>query len=119
MTKLTIPVSTPLDTATTGTGQIVTCAGAVVELVVVIKGTGTISSGALTLEEAHTAPKGSYGGTWSNILGTQTATTIDLTAVSGGKQLVYHIKGCFWDVRPRISTNVGGGGSITVVMFGA
>lgn len=77
-------------------------------------GAGTISSGVLTIEEAPYDPRtvGAYGGTWSAI------TTLDPTQVSGGATQAYHASGdrAYSFVRVRISTAIGGGGSLSATL---
>lgn len=77
-----------------------------------IKGTGTTSSGVITLEEADYdfQTDGQYTGTWSPI------TTVNASDVTGGAQKAVHVTGNSHWIRPRISTVIGGGGSITVVI---
>ncbi len=80
-----------------------------------IKGTGTTSSGVVTIEEADYDPQTEavYSGTWSSL------TTVNASDVTGGKQSAVHLAiGSYRFVRPRISTAIGGGGSITVVITG-
>lgn len=94
--------------ATTGNGTIVTLNGEVRELTFYITAdTGTVSAGVVTLEEAHDA---GYAGTWSTI-----GTTV--TPVSGST-IARHATGSFGAVRARISTNVTGGATVTVDVFG-
>lgn len=83
-------------------------------LLVFITGTGTTSSGVITIEEADDV---GYTGTWSAI------TTVNASDVSGGKTFGYHVAGgggifAFGAIRVRISTTIGGGGSITAVLRG-
>ena len=75
-----------------------------------IKGTGTTSSGVVTIEEADYDPKVEtvYSGTWSSI------TTVNASDVSGGKQKAVHVTANTHWVRPRISTAIGGGGTVAV-----
>lgn len=81
-------------------------------------GEGTISAGAVTIEEAtlNPATEGDYDGTWSEIA------IVDVTAVSGGKQYAYHVGGpggqfAYSNVRTRISTGItGSGGKISTVL---
>ncbi len=115
MKTLSVGPSTVLSAATTGTSLIVPCHAHVSNLTVMIIGTGTITAGGLRIEECYSDPDGSFGGTWSDLVGSE----VDLTQISAGKQIGYHFGGTFWDVRVRVSTNVTGGGSITVVIFGA
>lgn len=79
-----------------------------------IKGSGTTSSGVITLEEADYDPQTEtnqvYSGTWSSI------TTVNASDVTGGAQKAVHVTANSRWVRPRISTVIGGGGSITVVI---
>lgn len=81
-------------------------------------GSGTTSSGVITIEEAWYDPSlfggtGGYGGTWSSM------TTINASDVTGGAQKAYHPSfGAYKWVRARISTAIGGGGNISVVLIG-
>ena len=84
---------------------------------VYVIGTGTISDGVLTLEEAtyDFDQDGTYAGTWSAI------DTVDCTSVSGGAQFAYHVGGpgglfAFDWIRARITTAVSGGGAISAVL---
>ncbi len=99
-------------TATTASG-IMLLYGQCARLTVAVEGTGTTSSGVVTIEEAYYDPNGLvYAGTWGPIA------TVNASDVTGGKQLVTHIAGSFWAVRVRVSTTIGGGGSVTVVAWG-
>ena len=81
-----------------------------------VTGTGTTSSGVVTLETSM--PVGSatnpqevqdYAGTWSAI------TTVNASDVTGGQQKFVSISpSAFSRVRARVSTVIGGGGSISV-----
>ena len=66
---------------------------------------GTVSSGVVTIEEAHDPE---YTGTWSSI-GTISPTT--------GAVLAAHIFSSLAAVRVRISTAIGGGGTVTVKLM--
>lgn len=81
---------------------------------VTITGTGTTSSGVVTLEEASYNPwkEPIYGGTWSAI------TTVNATDVTGGAQKVVHLTANQLPefLRVRVSTAIGGGGSIEAVV---
>lgn len=85
-------------------------------LVFIITGTGTTSSGVVTLEEmlplySPTDPKEQqeYSGTASAI------TTVNASSVTGDNQSAIHAAvGAYSWVRARISTAIGGGGSISV-----
>lgn len=76
-----------------------------------ITGTGTTSSGVIKFEEAdydlETEP--AYLGTWSSISDT------NASDVSGGAQKAVHFTvSAYHFLRPRITTAIGGGGSISV-----
>ena len=82
-------------------------------------GTGTIASGVITFEEADINPSKlaaeDYAGMWSEI------GTVNAADVTGGAQLAYHVGGpgglfAYSFVRARISTAIGGGGDISVVL---
>lgn len=81
-----------------------------------VKGVGTTSSGVITIEEADydVAADGMYTGTWSPI------TTVNAADVSGGAQKAVHltVANYRW-LRPRISTVIGGGGTVAVVITGS
>jgi hypothetical protein len=102
-------------TAVGSTSQAIDCS-AYAYLTVYLIGTGTISGGTLTIEEAHLTD-GVYNGTWSEI------GTIAAADTSGGKQVAYHIGGpggafAYSAVRVRLTDAVTGGGSITAVLRG-
>jgi len=80
---------------------------------IVLQSTGTTSTGVITLEEAYyPVPETPYGGTWS------TLTTVNASTFSGGKQVVIHIVNySIWSLRVRISTVIGGGGSVTATAW--
>jgi hypothetical protein len=78
-------------------------------------GSGTTSSGVITIETADynpsTAAASLYAGTWSPI------TTVNASDVSGDKQKVISISNAPYTwVRTRISTAIGGGGTISTVL---
>lgn len=80
-----------------------------------VKGTGTISAGVLTIEEAD------YGQNEMPPSACSAIGTVALTAVTDGAQLAYHIGGpggvfAYGSIRVRISTAVSGGGSVSVVL---
>lgn len=99
------------------TGSPINCAG-YPYLVAYVTGTGTTSSGVITFEEADYSDEPynnavPYTGTWSSI------TTVNASDVTGGAQKAIHFTvAAYGWVRARISTAIGGGGSITVVMRG-
>lgn len=80
-----------------------------------LTGNGTTSSGVITIEEAdwdalHDQP---FSSTWSVI------TTVNASDVSGGVQKAVHLATASYAfVRARISTVIGGGGSVTVIVRG-
>lgn len=78
----------------------------------VVEGTGATSSGVITFEEAsYTLETAPYAGTWSSIL------TVNASDVTGGAQKFIHISATANAyTRPRISTVIGGGGTITVYL---
>lgn len=113
MGYLSVPL---LDDATTGTSGSQACHG-FSNLTIYVDGQGTISGGTLVIEEAwwNAARENTYAGTWSQI------GTVDLTDVSGGAQLAYHAGGsggsfAYANVRVRVSSDVTGGGTISVAL---
>ena len=86
-------------------------------LVAYIISNGTTSSGAVTYEEATYDPTvpggvGGYGGTWAIIGSAVNPAAADAVVATHFAAGAYH-----W-VRARISTAIGGGGSVTVVLCG-
>jgi len=79
-----------------------------------VSGAGTITSGVVTIEEAYIPARteaAGYTGTWSSI------TTVTASDVSGGAQQAVHLPlGAYNFVRTRISTAIGGGGSISTAL---
>jgi hypothetical protein len=88
--------------ATSGNGNAVDARGNGREHTFYIVGTGTISAGAVQLETARATD---YSGTWAPI-----GSPITVTAAAN----VVQVTGCFLALRARISTNIAGGGSVTV-----
>lgn len=84
------------------------------DLVGYLTGTGTTSSGVVTIEEADYGPNDPiFGGTWSLI------TTLNASDVTGGQQLAYHFPlTAYGAIRARISTGIGGGGTVSFVLRG-
>jgi len=84
------------------------------DITLYISGDGTITSGVVTLEESlpliNQPSEGQpYGGTWSSI------TTINAATVTAGAQVAVHFDHASYGyVRARVSTAIGGGGSVTV-----
>ena len=110
-----------LDAATTGTGGVLELQGKIARLTIVAQGSGTISTGAVSLEEAfydNLPPAGfeshgvPYTGTWSVI------STVTGSALTTGAQQIFHIQGSVFAFRPRITTAIAGGGSMTIWAYG-
>lgn len=95
--------------ATTGNGTAITCNPSSKHHTIIIKGTGTISGGAISIEEADAED---YTGTWSVI---SAVTAADVTA---GAQKSVHSEGLIRALRARISTSITGGGSISAGYIG-
>lgn len=82
-----------------------------------ITGTGTTSSGVITIETADYNPStqgqaNPYAGTWSAI------TTVNAVDVTGGAQkLVALTPAAYSYIRARITTVIGGTGTISVVLI--
>lgn len=72
-------------------------------------GSGTLSTGVVTLECAHDV---GYTGTWSAIY------TVNAADVTGGAVKSVFVSGCFDAVGARISTGITGGGSVSVMVTG-
>jgi hypothetical protein len=84
-------------------------------LSIYVKGADTTSSGVVTIETADYDPANAadviYTGTWSPI------TTVNASDVSGGKQKVITISNIAYTwVRTRISTVIGGGGTVNTTL---
>lgn len=96
------PVSeTLLSAVTTGTGTAVSAARAD-EHAFYITGSGTISAGAVQIE---TAPTADYSGTWAP-LGAPVTVTAACALLSFSGALDF--------IRARVTTNIAGGGSVSV-----
>ena len=80
-----------------------------------VSGTGTTSSGVITVETADydpQMPQSGYAGTWSPV------TTINATDVDAGKQkLVSLTTASYAFIRTRITTVIGGGGSVSTTII--
>jgi hypothetical protein len=75
-----------------------------------VTGVGTTSSGVITIEEAGTA---NYGGDWSPI------TTVNASDVDSDATKFIHLPvGAYAWVRTRVSTVIGGGGTVSTVIRG-
>lgn len=80
-------------------------------LVFYVIGNGTTSSGVITLDESVYVGDQPYGGTPSAI------TTVNASTVSGDNQSAIHATvGAYGWVRARVSTAIGGGGTVSVVL---
>ena len=84
-------------------------------LSIYVTGAGTTSSGVVTIETADYDPANAadalYAGTWSPI------TTVNASDVSGGKQKVITVSNIAYTwIRTRISTVIGGGGTISTTV---
>jgi hypothetical protein len=86
------------------------------DVAIYVAGAGTISSGVLTIETATFNPssESTYSGTWSAL------TTVTASDVTGGAQkLVGLDRGAYSHMRARVSTAIGGGGTISAVVVAA
>lgn len=103
--------------ATTGNGGQLVLSGKTARVTFALQSTGTTSGGAITLEEAYFDPAvlagEDYTGTWSTI-----GTAISASTFTGGAQVIVHAIGSYWAVRARISSNITGGGSVSVWAWG-
>jgi len=85
------------------------------QITIFLSSVGTTSSGVVTIEEADYDPllTGIYSGTWSTIGATVAASTF-----SAGAMVAVHLPApaCYAYVRVRISTLIGGGGTISAVL---
>lgn len=97
---------TLLSAVTTGTGAAIDCSDSQI-ITLFITGAGTITGGTLVIEESD---KSTFSGTWS------TVQTFSLTVLSGGAVLAFHQQGAFGYLRGRLTSNVTGGGTITVTV---
>ena len=78
-----------------------------------VTGTGTTSSGVITIETADFNPSTeiTYAGTWSTI------TTVNASDVTGGQQKFISLgEAAYSFVRTRISTVIGGGGTVSTTL---
>ena len=88
----------------------------------VVQGDGVTSSGVITFEEASWGPTVAgvpaqdYTGTWS-VITTVNASDVNTGSASGSAQKFVHISATANAYsRPRISTIIGGGGTISVFL---
>jgi hypothetical protein len=101
--------SISLNLATTGTGIAIAFNDSR-QVNWLVEGAGTIGSGTVVIESAHA---NDYSGTWNEL------DTVDASTLSGGKlygNTFPHVPGGF--VRARISSNIVGGGTVTVRLNG-
>jgi hypothetical protein len=88
----------------------------------VVQSNGVTSSGVITFEEASWGPSVTgvpavdYTGTWS-VITTVNASDVDTGSASGSAQKFIHISATANAyTRPRISTAIGGGGTVSVFL---
>jgi hypothetical protein len=101
--------------ATTGNGGILQLAGKSHMVTFVLQSNGTTSGGVVSIEEAYfdlNVGDPVYSGTWSLI---QAVNASDFT---GTAQKVIHVVASCPNVRARISSDITGGGSVTVWAWG-
>ena len=86
-------------------------------LTVYVIGTGVTTSGVITIEEADIDPRVFAAG----VVGTASVIdTVNASTVDGSLQSAIHLDvGAYAYVRTRISTVIGGGGSISTVLHAA
>lgn len=102
---------------TTGNGGVLMLYGQCARATIVLQSNGTTSGGAVSIEESFNEGNASnpglqYSGTWSVI---QAVNAADFT---GTAQKVIHVTGSVWALRVRVSSDITGGGSITVWAYG-
>lgn len=78
----------------------------------IVKGSGTIGAGAI---QPETADSPTYSSTWAPVGGGP----VDITGLSGGGEYSIDFIGIYQFIRARISTDVTGGGSVTVTYVGS
>lgn len=103
------PAAITLNAATSGTGTAIAFNN-VGRLLYVAEGTGTISGGTILIESADSA---TYSGTWIQLA------SISASSLTGGASAGDNLNappGTF--VRGRISSNITGGGTVTVRLNG-
>jgi len=106
------------DAATTGNGGILLFHGTTARVTIALQSTGTTSGGTLSIEEAYwkdldgAGPDPVYAGTWSVIQ------AVSASSFTGGAQLVVHVLGSVWALRVRISSDITGGGTVSVWAWG-
>ena len=76
---------------------------------VYLRGTGTIVSGSIVIEEASDLL---FSGTWSSLV------TVAASTLSGGVETAVHIDAVVGAVRARVSVAIGGGGNVSANVLG-
>ena len=99
-----------LSAVTTGTSPSVVIPSTKKNPVIQVTGSGTITGGTIILEEAFDP---AYAGTWSQLA------SITASTLTGGVIQNYHFLGSLVAVRARISSDITGGGKISVDIIGA
>jgi len=95
--------------ATTGNGNVLAIPSSFRHHTIIIKGIATVSAGAVQIE---TANEYDYSGTWAPI-GGGPVTVVDAS------DIVINFEGIFNFIRARVSTDITGGGTVTVNYTGA
>lgn len=112
-----------LDAVSTGAGGVFLPQGAIARATIVLQSSGATTTGAISIEEAFwdnlpsnggvgSTPGPQYAGTWSVIQ------SVNASTFSSGSQVVIHVQGSVWALRTRISTAIGGGGTVTAWAYG-
>lgn len=96
----------PALTVNTGNGQAIACAARVKNHTIFITGSGTISGGTVTIEEAADP---TFAGGWQTV-----TTAINATNATAGAIIVTHFTQSSIALRARVSAAITGGGSIQV-----
>jgi hypothetical protein len=91
--------------ATTGNGNAANLMGMSKNITFFIEGSGTITGGTISLESARTKD---YTGDWSVIQ------SVNATDVNSDAVKAVHVVGNFLAVRARISSDITGGGNVSV-----
>ncbi len=119
-----MPASSPVQVLSLSAQSVDETTGAAVNagewgmVAVAVQGNGTVTSGVVTIEEAVYGMVGTtqvpfYTGTWSTI------TTVDVSSLSNVQTVIHLAKSAFSHIRTRISTVIGGGGTITTFIIGS
>lgn len=97
--------------ATTGNGTVYDLGARSLTVSFYLTGNGTTSGGTITYE---TSDDPTYSGTWWPL-----ATAVNASDVSSNKKKVTVVDGCYRCVRARISSDITGGGTISVRVVAA